>query len=104
MSKLLLGQTSKLLPLQHEPFHTVQVFVPLLHQLLSLDRKHEEQTEVMFLFLLQSEQRLPSVCVCVKCVSVNSDLCQRHGRLPGEEESSEVGFHLVFLLRVLLHL
>lgn len=31
-------------------------------------------------------------------------LSKGHGWLPGKEESCEVGFHLVFLLCVLLHL
>ncbi len=31
-------------------------------------------------------------------------LSKRHGWLAGQEESREVGFHLVFLLCILLHL
>lgn len=36
--KFLLGEASKLLSLQHKSFHAVQVLVPLLHQLFSLER------------------------------------------------------------------
>lgn len=43
VAKLLLREASELLPLQHESFHAVQVFVPLLHQLLGLDRKREQR-------------------------------------------------------------
>ena len=38
VSELLLRQAGKLLPLQHESFHTIQILIPLLHQLFSLDR------------------------------------------------------------------
>lgn len=36
VSKLLFRQASKLLSLQDKSFHTIQVLVPLLHQLLRL--------------------------------------------------------------------
>lgn len=49
--------------------------------------------------------------ICFQCVqrtrmtlALCRYLCEGHGWLPGEEESCEVGFHLVFLLCVLLHL
>lgn len=39
VTELFLWQTSKLLSLQHKSLHAVQVLVPLLHQLFSLDEK-----------------------------------------------------------------
>lgn len=99
--KFLLRQASKLLSLQHKPFHAVQVLVPLLHQLLSLERKETEGGGSSL------KEPPPPPLKGVKDPEqprLSCYLCEGHGRLPGEEESCEVSFHLVFLLRVFFHL
>lgn len=91
VAKLLLREASELLPLQHESLHAVQVFVPLLHQLLGLDRKGEGGSEEA-----EADAGVAS--------GWETYFSERHGGLTGEEERGEVGLHLVLLLGIFLHL
>lgn len=97
VAELLLRQAGKLLALQYKSLHAIQVLVPLLHQLFRLlsSKTHNFSVSIRF----QSKKKEKN-----QIQNKSFYLCEGHSRLPGEEESCEVGLHLVFLLCILLHL